>query len=88
MAKHPSATDEVMKRIKGLDREESLLLRDLARQRASLEQLEAELVQVGNARRQWEYVLKQLGVDEDPTLENKAIVIPVKQHSNVIGILG
>lgn len=93
MSERKSATDEMIKRIKGLDREESLLMRDLTKQRAALAQLEAELVQIGNTRRQWEFALKQLGIETDATLDNKVVVkvegpkdpIPVPVTQNVIG---
>lgn len=70
-----SAVDEIKLRIKALDREESNWMRAAGQQEAQLGYMRDQIVQIGNKRRQYEFALKQLGCEEDPTKENRQIVV-------------
>jgi hypothetical protein len=97
MARRNTATDEIMSRIRNLDHDESDLMAQRGRLQTKMDVLDAEIVRVGNTRRQYEFALNSLGVDADPTLENKKVAvrnagpkdpIPVPVKNNVIGQLG
>ena len=71
----PTATEEIMKRIKSLDKEESRWREAHAKQATQLAVIAGEIEKIANVRRQYEFALKQLGVDEDPKLDNRRIAV-------------
>lgn len=90
-----TATEEIISIIKRLDREESLLVVRRGKLQTEIEALDSEIIRVGTGRRQFEFALKSLGVDEIPVSKKIPIrndsprdPIPVPVKNNVIGQLG
>lgn len=85
-----------MLHIRALDRMEREWVAAREKQQSQLNMMDAEIVKIGNTRRQFEYALKQLGVDDDPLAASKTVAkiakplepIPAPKSSSTSNVFG